>query len=165
MNRRYRRVKRYSALKESLIDYFEENLKEILIMSIIFFIGIVIGVVFINKCSDIQKEEITSYITSFIEDLKENKSINEIAFLISSIKRNALIAIAFWIIGLSIIGIPLVYFSTCFIGFCMGYSISSIILSLGIRERMFIFIFYIVFSKYNNNSLYNHSCNKLHKVT
>ena len=130
MNIRYKKIQNSSKLKEILVLHLNNNLKQYCIVSIIFLIGIIIGIILINKSSEIQKTEITNYISSFIVDLKVNKTIEEIPLLIDSIKKNILLAVFLWFIGSTVIGIPIVYLTVCFRGFCFGYTISSIILSI-----------------------------------
>ena len=154
MNRRYRRKRKESKLKQIILTHIENNIKNYAIVSIIFLIGIVIGVIFINNTSEAQSNEITAYITSFSQDLKENQNINNLLLLKDSIKKNTVLAIFLWFIGSTVIGISIVYLTICFRGFCLGYTISSIILSFGIRKRNTIFIIstfssnYIVYSMY-----------------
>ena len=140
MNRRYKKIHNSFKIKEIILTNIENNLKEYLIVSIIFLIGIVIGVIFINKTSEYQKEEIATYISSFIAELKDNNSVDEVALLLNSIKKNVVIAIFLWFMGSTIIGIPIVYLTVCFRGFCLGYTISSIIQVTGVRKRNFIYI-------------------------
>lgn len=135
MNRRYRKIKNSSKYSEALIYHIEDNLKEYIIVSLIFLIGILVGVIFINKISESQKEEITNYISSFILELNENKNINEIALLIDSVKKNIFLAIFLWVMGSTVIGIPIVYLTLLFRGFCLGYTISSIVLSIRHTEK------------------------------
>lgn len=139
MNRRYRGKRKESRFKEVIFSHIENNIKEYLIVTIIFLIGIVIGVIFINNTSENQSSEITGYITSFIQELKDNKDINSLLLLKDSIKKNVVLAIFLWFMGSTVIGISVVYLIICFRGFCLGYTISSIILSLGIRKRTVIF--------------------------
>lgn len=134
MNRRYKRRKRESKFKEIIISHIENNIKKYIIVTIIFVIGIIIGVIFINNTSDNQSTEITDYITSYTQDLKNNKEINNILLLKDSIRKNVILAILLWFMGSTVIGISIVYILICFRGFCLGYTISSIILSLGIGK-------------------------------
>ena len=135
MNRRYIKERKKSRFKEIIFTHIENNIKEYLIVSIIFFIGIIIGVIFINNASENQASEISNYITSFTEELKDNKDIN--TFLLSTF-----------------IGISIVYLTICLRGFCLGYTISSIILSLGIRKRNTIPIIYTFVTKYFIYTMY-----------
>ncbi len=133
MNRRYKRRRKESNFKQTILTHIENNIKEYAIVSIIFVIGIVIGVIFINNTSENQSTEITNYITSFSQDLKDNKDINTLMLLKDSIKKNIVLAVFLWFMGSTVIGISVVYLTICFRGFCLGYTVSSIILSLGIR--------------------------------
>lgn len=139
MNRRYRGKRKESKFKEVIFSHIENNIKEYLIVTIIFLIGIVVGVIFINNTSENQSSEITGYITSFTQELKDNKDINNLLLLKDSIKKNVVLAIFLWFMGSTVIGISVVYLIICFRGFCLGYTISSIILSLGIRKGAVIF--------------------------
>ena len=84
------RYRKESRLKEIVFTHIENNIKEYLIVGIIFFIGIIIGVIFINNISDNQISEISSYITSFTGDLKNNTDINTLLLLKDSIKKNVM---------------------------------------------------------------------------
>ena len=131
MNRRYKRKVNSSKVITILSEHLESNMKEYLIAFLIFFIGIIIGIIFINKASLNQKEEICSYITSFATNLKDDKRIDDVALLFNSIKKNVIITIFLWFMGSTVIGISIVYLTVCFRGFCLGYTISSIIYSFG----------------------------------
>ena len=141
MNRRYKKINNSSRIKEIISLHIEKNLKEYIVVSIIFFIGIIIGVIFINKISDNQKTEITSYISNFITDIKDDRNIDEIALLLNSIKNNFLLTIFLWFMGLTILGMFVVYPTICFRGFCLGYTISSIVLTIRNKYGNYIFNF------------------------
>ena len=130
MNRRYKRYNNTSKTKTLFLFHIENNIKEYLIVSLIFLIGIIVGVIFINNASVSQKEEVTTYISTFLTNLKEDKMINELVLLVDSIKKNIFLAIFLWFMGSTVIGISVVYLTICFRGFCLGYTISSIILCL-----------------------------------
>ena len=146
------RYRKESRLKEIVLTHIENNIKEYLIVGIIFFIGIIIGVIFINNISDNQISEISSYITSFTGDLKNNTDINTLLLLKDSIKKNVMLAIILWFMGSTVIGISVVYLIVCFRGFCLGYTISSIMISLGIRKRITI---YSIVTSFANDCVYS----------
>lgn len=143
MNRRYSRKTKPSKIKDAIFAHIENNLKEYIIVSIIFLIGIVVGVIFINNTSDNQSVEINNYISTFVQDLKDNKDINDLALLKDSIKKNCVLAIFLWFMGSTIIGISIVYLTVCFRGFCLGYTISSIVMTLRSTEKEHCFFFQI----------------------
>lgn len=131
MNRRYRKKRKDSKIKQIIIEHIEKNIKNYAIVSIMFLIGVVIGVIFINNTSENQSSEITNYINSLLGDLKENHNIDSTLMLKDSIKKNVVLAVSLWFIGSTVVGITVVYLIICFRGFCLGYTISSIIFSLG----------------------------------
>lgn len=165
MNRRYRRNRKESRIKEIILSHIENNIKEYLIVTIIFLIGIVIGVIFINNTSDNQVSEITNYISSFTQDIKASKDINNLLLLKDSIKKNIVLSVFLWFMGSTVIGISIVYLTICFRGFCLGYTISSIILSLGIRKRSYISFIFNFATEYLIHTMHIGTCRKWNEIT
>ena len=131
--RRYNKLRsNNSRIKEVIFSHVESNLREYIIFTVIFLIGIIVGVIFINNVSENQGLEINNYITSFISSLKENKEINDMVLLKDSIKKNIVLAIILWFMGSTFIGISIVYLIVAFRGFCLGYTISSVIATCGL---------------------------------
>lgn len=136
-------------VKNVLIEHIHSNLKDYLVLSIIFIIGVMIGVIIINNSSVQSKTEISGYINSFIDTIHDNQfQIDKSKLIQLSIVENVKIVAIIWIAGSTLIGIPLIYIITSYKGFCIGYTISAIISSLGIGKRDNFFIGCIVFTKY-----------------
>lgn len=106
--------------------HIENNLREYTIASIIFIIGILFGVIFINNLNDTQNNEIGNYINTSIENLKESQDINQLLFIKETIKENLTFVILLWLMGSTVIGLLLVYIIVAFKGFCLSYTISAI---------------------------------------
>lgn len=106
--------------------HIENNLREYTIASIIFIIGILFGVIFINNLNDTQNNEIGNYINTSIENLKESQDINQLLFIKETIKKNLTFVILLWLMGSTVIGLLLVYIIVAFKGFCLSYTISAI---------------------------------------
>ena len=148
--RRYRFKSNNSKIKEIVFSHIENNLRESIVFTVIFLTGIVIGVIFINNISENQGLEINNYITSFISSLKENNEINNFVLLKDSIKKNVVLATILWFMGSTVIGISIVYLIVAFRGFCLGYTISSMIATFGLWKGILfilstIFLQYIIF--------------------
>ena len=136
MNRRIRKYKKDSMSKKIIITHIRNNMKEYLIVSILFIIGVIIGVVFINNVSEPQYLEIDEYISSFIGSLKDNQTIDEFALLKDSILKNVGVAVLLWFMGSTVIGISIVYLIVVFRGFILGYTIASAISILGLGKGL-----------------------------
>lgn len=131
-----KRLYKKNLVSQAIIEHINNNIMEYIVMIIIFFIGIILGTVYINKTDLNQKQEISSYINDFIEDTQNGSDIDSNKLLRTSIYKNLLITILLWISGLTVIGMPIVYILVSVKGFCMGYTISSIIATLGLTQGL-----------------------------
>ena len=120
--------------KDILANYIRVNKKEYISLIIIFLIGLIIGVICVNNAKETQKISIIDYINNFINEIKENSNIDRLSLIKSSIQKNILTALLLWFIGLAVISIPLVYFIIAFRGMCIGYTITSIVATIGIGK-------------------------------
>ena len=138
IGRRYNR-RNNRKYKNIIINHIQNNLKEYIISSIIFFIGILLGIVFVNNLNDVQTNEIENYITNSINTLK-GSNIKELSILKESLSSNVFLAVSLWLMGSTIIGLLVVHLIVCFKGFCFGYTLSSIIFVLGTNKGILFFI-------------------------
>ena len=93
----------------------------------------ILGVLFINNVNETQGEEISSYISIFLEKIKDNASLDYMQIFFTSVRQNLILAVLLWFAGLTVVGVFAVYGIICFRGFCLGYSVSSIIATIGIK--------------------------------
>lgn len=113
------------------INYVKDNLKQYMLVSILFIIGLFIGVLVVNSCSNEQTEEISTYINDFISSFKENNNLDKTELIMDSAKGNMILALILWLAGTTVIGIPIVFCVILFRGLCLGYTISAIAFTLG----------------------------------
>lgn len=106
--------------------HIENNIREYAIACIIFIIGILFGVIFINNLSDIQNNEIKTYIETSINNIKQSGDINHLQFIKETVKENFTFVTILWLMGSTVIGLLLVYVIVAFKGFCLSYTISAI---------------------------------------
>lgn len=124
--------KRNSKIPYILKEHIKKNIKEYLIVSIVFLIGIIIGVIFINNSGENQKLEINDYLNTFIECLNGDYEVDTSNLVKSSIINNLILALSLWFIGSTVIGIPIVYIIIGIRGFCLGYTISSVMITYSV---------------------------------
>ena len=107
--------KRYNVKKQSIIlNHIQNNIKEYLIASIIFIIGILLGIVVVNNLNEMQADNIHTYITDVVSQLKINKNLNKRQLFIDDIKRDVIAVTLMWILGSTVIGLLLVYIIVAF---------------------------------------------------
>ncbi len=123
-------------IKETLKRHVINNSKEYMIVTLLFIIGIFLGVFFVNNIQDAQKIEIKNYLNNFIENMKKIESLDNISLLRSSIAQNILLAVMIWFFGTTVIGIPVVFGIVLYRGFCLGYTISVCVSAMGIAKGL-----------------------------
>lgn len=119
---------------QTIKEHIANNKKEYVIVSILFVIGIFLGVFFINNVGQEPKTLITEYLNQFIEKLKSTENLDLIELLKTSIGQNIMLAIGLWFFGTTIIGIPVVFGIVAYRGFCLGYTIAACISIMGISK-------------------------------
>ena len=133
-------MKKINKKKQLIYTYIEENIKEIIIISLIFIIGVVFGILLINNVQDEGKEEITTYVNTFVSNIKQGNSIDRVNVVKTDIKKDVLIGIILWIAGSTVVGIPIVYGIIGYRGFCLGYTVAAIIAVIGAKHGILIAI-------------------------
>ncbi len=125
-----------SVIKEHIIN----NKKEYIIITLIFIIGIFLGVLFNNNIQENQKNEIGTYINTFIDKVENIEQVNYIELLKTSIMQNIFLAVTVWFFGTTVIGIPIVFGIVLYRGFCLGYTISICISFMGFSKGLLFII-------------------------
>ena len=111
---------------------FISQKKKYLFLSIMTLIGVISGILFIFFISKTDKLLVKDELTLFFTNLKEN-NLDYVSSLINSLSSNFLYFIIIWILGISIIGMPIIIFMLFFKGFIFGFSISSIVSNYGFK--------------------------------
>lgn len=118
------------------------NIKSYVIVTIIFIIGIFLGVLFINQTES--KDSVLQYINTYIDEMKNLQNVDFLGGLKTDIHNNILLVLLLWFAGTTIIGIPIVFGTILTRGFCLGYTISACVLTLG-KWKGLMFILLTIF--------------------
>jgi len=100
-------------------------------------LSLIFGIIFIFLISDSNLDMIYSNINGYFDNIK---NVNSTDILISSIYNNLVYIIVLWILGISIIGFPIIILIFCFKFFITGFSISSVIYTYKINGILKVFI-------------------------
>ena len=125
-------------IKEEIIS----NYKSYILVIILFSVGLFLGVLFINQTEN--QENVIKYINTYIDEIKMLKSNNTIVQLKSDIKSNIFLVFILWFAGTTIVGIPIVFGIIIARGFCLGYTISACVITLG-KTKGLIFVLLTIF--------------------
>ena len=131
-----KRNKKKNKISEVLYRHISSNSKEYIIVTLLFVIGILFGVLFINNMEESQNSDIFLYYKNFVEKIKTVEKINIFLLIKDSIIRNLLLGLILCFFGTTLIGIPVVFGIIIYRGFCLGYTISTIISVSGIGSGL-----------------------------
>lgn len=133
-NNGYKKKTRKNRIVSILIEFVKNNIKEYFIITLIFLMGIFLGVMFINNTTYEQKMEISSYVNTYMEAFEQTTSDNNLELLQNNLSDNIILAIIMWFVGSTVVGVPIIFGIIAFRGFCLGYTISAITIVLGISK-------------------------------
>lgn len=123
---------------KKIINYLNETIKKekniLLFNTIIFLVGVVLGSLFINFITNDDKKLLIEQVSTFFSNIKKLTSdIFGFESFLSILFNNLLVLSIIFVLGISMIGIPIVIFILFFKGFMLGTTISTIILKYSIK--------------------------------
>lgn len=90
-------------LREIIISHVYNNRKEYILITLIFFIGLFAGVMFVNNMAETQSKEVCTFFNEFINKFKNIENINNINLLKTSIAQNIVLTVILWFFGTTVI--------------------------------------------------------------
>ena len=130
MNEKLNRVKDI-VLPNKRVNYF--------IFSVVI-IGIITGSIFFTFISNNDKTEVINLINNFLTTIKDSTFDSGLA-LKNSLITNLILVVFIWIFGMSIMGLLFNVFIIYIKAFLLGFSVASLIGSLGIKGIVMAFIY------------------------
>ena len=130
MNEKLNRVKDI-VLPNKRVNYF--------IFSVVI-IGIITGSIFFTFISNNDKTEVINLINNFLTTIKDS-TFDSVLALKNSLITNLILVVFIWIFGMSIIGLLFNVFIIYIKAFLLGFTVASLIGSLGIKGIVMAFIY------------------------
>lgn len=134
-------LKKYRSIKSIL---FPSKKLNIFILSIII-LGIILGSIFSTIITQNDQNLVIEKIKLFITNISDN-SLNTITSFKNSISINLIYIIIIWILGMTLIGIPINTFLLFIKNFILGFSLSSFILTYSYKGLILSSI-YLIFGE------------------
>ena len=117
------------------------NKKTIVFLVGLFLIGLIAGSIFITIISKSDQALVKEYIKEFVNKADKNK-LNYLEALKNASLSNGLFIVIVWLLGFSIIGIPIVIFMYFSKAFILGFSLSSFILQYKFKGLLLALIYF-----------------------
>lgn len=107
-------------------EEFKKNKKTLVFIAILLLIGLICGSLFITIINQNDKKLVLETISNYFNKVKTTK-VDYLYSFGTSITSNLLYILFIWILGISIIGLPIILFLIFIKSFILGFSIGSII--------------------------------------
>ncbi len=104
-------------------------------------ISILAGALFLFALSKNDTMIVKEELSTFFNNIKMGNNINYVGSLINSIVTNLGYLLLIWLLGISIIGFPFILILIFIKGFILGFSISSIIATYGVKGILGAFLY------------------------
>lgn len=120
--------------------YKQLNKKNLVFLVGLLISGIITGSILFILLSKSDLNSVKEYISNYFESLKSLK-LND--YILPSLIGNIILIFFIWILGISIIGLPVIVFIYFFKSFVMGFTIATFISVFGLKGLLFSLIFII----------------------
>lgn len=110
-------------------SYFRENSSIFLFVIILFLMGVIFGAIVVNSMSFSQKQDLFYYLSQFFGEVSEGKVAESNDLFLQSFFHNSKFIGLMWILGISIIGLPIIlillFIKGMVVGFTVGFLVSQ----------------------------------------
>lgn len=123
-------------LRDGVLDHIKSNFGLYFLVFTFFAIGVGAGAFTVRALDEVQKQELIRYLQGFFQILT-SKNINSLAVLSQSIQNNIQTVIVIWILGITVIGIPITLLILGVRGFIIGFTVGFLVNGLGWKGLFF----------------------------
>lgn len=110
---------------DKLKSKIKTNKKFTIFLAVLVIVGVILGSFFITILSKSDQTLVKEYLNNYMEVVKTGK-FDYISVFINSLLNGGITAFAIWMLGISIVGIPVILFLFFCKAFTLGFSIGSL---------------------------------------
>lgn len=115
--------------QDTIANHFREHSSIYLFVVVLFLMGVIFGAIVVNSLSFTQKEDLFYYLSQFFGQVSEGKVAASKDLLMQSFFHNSKYIGLMWILGISIIGLPvilvLLFIKGMVVGFTVGFLVNQ----------------------------------------
>ncbi|API90467.1 stage II sporulation protein M [Virgibacillus pantothenticus] len=119
--------------KTLLINHVKEHATIYLFMVILFLTGIIFGAILVNSMNFVQKQDLFFYLERFFKQVTDNEQAAYIEIFKNSFFYHIKYLLLLFVLGLSVIGLPLVWILIFLKGLVVGFSVGFMVNQLGMN--------------------------------
>lgn len=120
-------------IKNQIANHFKAHATIYVFMIILFLTGVIFGAVIVNSMNFNQKQDIFFYLERYISQIIAGEQIGNQAILINSFLYHMKYLLLLFLLGLTVIGLPLVWILIFIKGLVVGFSVGFIVNQFGVK--------------------------------
>lgn len=117
---------------QSLGEHIHKNLILYMVTLLFVCIGIVIGIYTVKYMDKVDKNNLVNFLLSVTKKINPKNIDNKYVF-IQALKNNMIFILVIWFLGLTMLGIPIIFITDLIKGFTIGFTSSLFINGLGAK--------------------------------
>ncbi|MBM7622814.1 stage II sporulation protein M [Sporohalobacter salinus] len=121
----------------SSIQFIRRNFSILLFLIIIFISGITFGAIAVKMLSSVEKNELVNYLSNFFQNFKGELTLQQEILAQEAIFYNLKLILLVWILGISMIGIPVIPILIFLRGFILGFAVGFLVDELAVKGFVF----------------------------
>ncbi|MFD1039217.1 stage II sporulation protein M [Virgibacillus byunsanensis] len=123
----------YRKRRTLVLNHLKENAAIYLFMVILFLTGVIFGAIIVNSMNFVQKQDLFFYLERFFGQISNQQQIASTDILKSSFLYHVKYLLLLFVLGLSVIGLPIVWILLFLKGLVVGFSVGFIVNQLGLK--------------------------------
>jgi stage II sporulation protein M len=124
-------MKKKSLLQNAVIKHITEHSSLYVFITVLFLMGVIFGAVLVNSLSFSQKEDLFYYLSQFFGQVDQGEVATTNEVFTQSIFHNFKYISVIWILGISIIGLPVILILLFLKGMVVGFTVGFLVNQMG----------------------------------
>lgn len=128
------------SIKSQIGIHFKENLSIYVFTSVLFLIGIIFGAIIVNSLNYTQKQDLFVYLSKFFGQVSDGQLASASVMFKQSFFHYVKYFGLIWILGLSVIGLPIILILIFLKGIVVGFTVGFLVNQMGWYGFMLSFV-------------------------
>jgi stage II sporulation protein M len=124
-------MKKQQSIKSILMIHVREHSSIYLFITVLFLIGVVFGAIVVNSLNFSQKQDLYYYLSRFFGQVVEGKYASATEMFQQSYFHNIKYVGLMWLLGISIIGLPIILILLFLKGVVVGFTVGFLVNKMG----------------------------------
>lgn len=133
-------MRRQLSISDTIKQHLRDHSSIYLFVFVLFLMGIIFGAIIVNSMNLSQKEDLYYYLNRFFGQVAEGKVASSADMFQQSFYHNLKYLGLMWILGISIIGLPIILVMLFIKGMVVGFTVGFLVNQLGLKGFLLSFV-------------------------